>query len=246
MDASAPSLAIAFSAGFLSFVSPCVLPLVPAYVSFVTGLSFDELTRGADRYRVKWTTLTMSLLFVAGFSTVFILFGASASLMGQVLLTHQQLLRWVGGAFIIFFGLYVMGVFNLPFLAADHRIHLQGRPAGYVGAYVVGLAFAAGWTPCVGPILGSILLYASTKQSLWQGVQLLTAYSVGLGLPLLVAALGFNAFLSRMKSVGPYMPVVTKASGVFLVAVGLLIVTNSLSILNSFLMQNGIGWSIGQ
>lgn len=246
MDASVPSLAIAFSAGFLSFVSPCVLPLVPAYVSFVTGLSFDELTRGTDRYRVKWTTLTSSLLFVAGFSTVFILFGASASFMGQVLLTHQQLLRWVGGAFIIFFGLYVMGVFNLPFLAADRRIHLQGRPAGYFGAYVVGLAFAAGWTPCVGPILGSILLYASTKQSLWQGVQLLAAYSLGLGLPLLVAALGFNAFLSRIKSMGPYMPAVTKASGVLLVGVGLLIATNSLSMLSSFLTQNGIGWSIGQ
>jgi cytochrome c-type biogenesis protein len=195
---------------------------------------------------VKWTTLTTSLVFVAGFSTVFILFGASASLMGQVLLTHQQLLRWVGGGFIIFFGFYVMGAFNLSFLAADRRLHLQGRPAGYLGAYVVGLAFAAGWTPCVGPILGSILLYASTKQSMWQGVQLLAVYSLGLGLPLLVTALGFNTFLARMKAVGPYMPAVTKVSGVFLVAVGLLIATNSLSILSSFLTQNGIGWSIGQ
>jgi cytochrome c-type biogenesis protein len=152
----------------------------------------------------------------------------------------------VGGGFIIFFGLYVMGAFNLSFLAADRRLHLQGRPAGYLGAYVVGLAFAAGWTPCVGPILGSILLYASTKQSLWEGVQLLTAYSVGLGLPLLVTALGFNTFLARMKAIGPYMPAVTKLSGVFLVAVGMLIATNSLSILSSFLTQNGIGWSIGQ
>jgi cytochrome c-type biogenesis protein len=246
MDASAPSMAIAFSAGFLSFVSPCVLPLVPAYVSFVTGLSFDELTRGTDRYRVKWTTLTMSLLFIAGFSTVFILFGASASLMGQVVLTHQELLRWIGGGFIIFFGLYVMGVFNLPALAADKRLHLQGRPAGYLGAYVVGLAFAAGWTPCVGPILGSILLYASTKQSLWEGVQLLSVYSLGLGLPLLVTALSFNTFLARMKSIGPYFPVITKVSGAFLIAVGILIVTNSLSILSSYFTQSGIGWSIGQ
>lgn len=246
MDVSAPSLALAFSAGFLSFVSPCVLPLVPAYVSFVTGLSFEELTRGADRYRVKWTTLKSSLLFVAGFSTVFVLFGASASLIGQILLTHQQLLRWVGGALIVFFGLYVMGAFNLPALAADRRLHLQDRPAGYLGAYVVGVAFAAGWTPCVGPILGSILLYASTKQSLWQGVQLLTAYSVGLGLPLLVTALGFNTFLARMKAVGPLLPAVTKVSGVLLVAAGVLIATNSLSILSSFLTQNGIGWSIGQ
>lgn len=246
MDASVPSFAFAFSAGFLSFVSPCVLPLVPAYVSFVTGLSFDELTRGTDRYRVKWTTLVTSLLFIAGFSTVFILFGASASLMGQVVLTHQKLLRWVGGAVIVFFGLYVMGAFNLPALAADRRLHLQGRPAGYLGAYVVGVAFAAGWTPCVGPILGSVLLLASTKESLWQGVQLLGVYSVGLGLPLLITALGLNTFLSRMKAIGPYMPVVTKASGVLLVAVGILIATNSLSILSSFLTQNGIGVSVGQ
>jgi cytochrome c-type biogenesis protein len=220
--------------------------LVPAYVSFVTGLSFEELTRGTDRIRVKWTTLTASLLFIAGFSTVFILFGASASLMGQVVLAHQQLLRWVGGAFIVFFGLYVMGIFNLPALAADRRFHLQGRPAGYLGAYVVGVAFAAGWTPCVGPILGSILLYASTKQSLWEGVQLLAVYSLGLGLPLLVTALSFNTFLSRMKSIGPYFPIITKLSGGFLVAVGILIATNSLSILSSYLTQNGIGWSIGQ
>jgi cytochrome c-type biogenesis protein len=139
-----------------------------------------------------------------------------------------------------------MGVFNLPALAADKRLHLQGRPAGYLGAYIVGLAFAAGWTPCVGPILGSILLYASTKQSLWEGVQLLSVYSLGLGLPLLVTALGFNTFLSRMKSIGPYFPVITKVSGAFLIAVGILIVTNSLSILSSYFTQSGIGWSIGQ
>lgn len=243
---SAPSLAIAFSAGFLSFVSPCVLPLVPAYVSFVTGLSLDELTRGEAQYRVKWTTLKNSLLFIAGFSTVFIFFGASATLIGRILLTYQEVLRWVGGGLIIFFGLYVMGVFNLRFLMADKRMHLQGRPAGYFGSYLVGVAFAAGWTPCVGPILGSILLYASTTHSMWQGIQLLTAYSVGLGLPLLVTALGLNTFLSRMKTIGPMMPAITTVSGLFLIAVGLLISTNSLSILSSFLTQHGVGWSIGQ
>lgn len=243
---SAPSLAIAFSAGFLSFVSPCVLPLVPAYVSFVTGLSLDELTRGEAQYRVKWTTLKNSLLFIAGFSTVFIFFGASATLIGRILLTYQEVLRWVGGGLIIFFGLYVMGVFNFRFLMADKRMHLQGRPAGYFGSYLVGVAFAAGWTPCVGPILGSILLYAGTTQSMWQGIQLLTAYSVGLGLPLLVTALGLNTFLSRMKTIGPFMPAITTVSGLFLVAVGILISTNSLSILSSFLTQHGVGWSIGQ
>jgi len=246
MDGTAPSLAIAFSAGFLSFVSPCVLPLVPAYVSFVTGLSLDELTRGHDRYRVKWTTLKNSLLFIAGFSTVFILFGASATFIGQLLLMYQREVRWIGGGLIVFFGLYVMGVFNVQFLMADKRFHLQGRPAGYLGSYLVGVAFAAGWTPCVGPILGSILLYASTTNSVGQGVQLLAAYSLGLGLPLLVTALGLNTFLSRMKAVGPLMPAVNFVSGLFLIAVGLLITTNSLSILSAYLTKLGVGWSIGQ
>lgn len=243
---SAPSLAIAFSAGFLSFVSPCVLPLVPAYVSYVTGLSLDDLTRGDAGYRVKWTTLKNSLLFIAGFSTVFILFGASATLIGRILLTYQEVLRWVGGGLIIFFGLYVLGVFNMRWLMADKRWHLQSRPAGFIGSYLVGVGFAAGWTPCVGPILGSILLYASTTNSMWQGIQLLTAYSAGLGLPLLITALGLNTFLSRRKTIGRFMPAVTTVSGLFLIAVGLLISTNSLSILSSFLTQHGVGWSIGQ
>ena len=246
MDGTAPSLAIAFSAGFLSFVSPCVLPLVPAYVSFVTGLSLDELTRGHDRYRVKWTTLKNALLFIAGFSTVFILFGASATFIGQLLLAYQREVRWIGGGLIVFFGLYVMGVFNVQFLMADKRFHLQGRPVGYLGSYLVGVAFAAGWTPCVGPILGSILLYASTTNSVGQGVQLLAAYSLGLGLPLLVTALGLNTFLSRMKTVGPLMPAVNVVSGIFLIVVGLLITTNSLTMLSAFLVKYGIGWSIGQ
>lgn len=246
MDGAVPSLAIAFSAGFLSFISPCVLPLVPAYVSYITGLSLEELTRGEARYRVKWTTLKNSLLFIAGFSTVFILFGASATLIGRILLTYQEILRWVGGGLIIFFGLYVMGVFNIRFLMADKRLHLQGRPAGYLGSYLVGVAFAAGWTPCVGPILGSILLYASTTDSVRQGMLLLTAYSLGLGLPLLVTALGLNTFLTRMRSIGPLMPAVTVVSGIFLIVVGLLITTNSLTMLSAFLVQHGIGWSVGQ
>jgi cytochrome c-type biogenesis protein len=246
MDGSAPSLAIAFSAGFLSFVSPCVLPLVPAYVSYVTGLSLEELTRGEERLRVKWRTLQNALLFIAGFSTVFILFGASATVIGQLLLTYQRLLRWVGGGLIIFFGFYVLGLVKVRVLMLDKRFHLQGRPAGYLGSYLVGVAFAAGWTPCVGPILGSILLYASTTHSVGQGIQLLAAYSLGLGLPLLVTALGLNTFLTRMRFIGPLMPAVTVVSGIFLIAVGLLITTNSLSMLSAFLTQHGIGWSIGQ
>ena len=246
MDGAAPSLLIAFSAGFLSFVSPCVLPLVPAYVSFVTGLSLEELTRGTERYRVKWTTLKNALLFIAGFSVVFILFGASATVIGQLLLTYQKWIRWIGGGLIIFFGLYVMGLFNVRMFAMDKRFHLQGRPAGYLGAFVIGIAFAAGWTPCVGPILGSILLYASTTHSVMQGVQLLAAYSVGLGLPLLVTALGLNTFLTRMKTFSAWMPAVTKMSGLFLVGVGILITTNSFSVISAFLTEHGVGWSLGQ
>lgn len=240
------SYLIAFTAGFLSFVSPCVLPLVPSYVSYMTGLSFEELSGPARRRQVLWTTLKGALLFIAGFSTVFIAFGASATFIGRLLLNHQQELRHVGGALIIIFGLYVMGVFKIRGLSVDKHWRFNERPAGYIGTYLIGVAFAAGWTPCVGPILGSILLYASTADSTATGVRLLAAYSAGLGLPLLVVALAFNAFLVRWKAIQRYMRMIMIVSGLFLVFVGFLIFTNSFTVIVAFLTEHGIGWSVGQ
>ena len=240
------SLFIAFAAGLLSFVSPCVLPLVPSYVSYITGLTLEELTSETERTRVRATIVLNSLLFIGGFSAVFIAFGASASLAGQLLLTYQDFIRKLGGVLIVVFGLYVMGLLKLKFLMTEKRIHFTSRPAGYAGSFLVGVAFAAGWTPCVGPILGTILLYASTTDSMLTGVKLLTSYSMGIALPLFITALAIDSFLNYFKKIKGYMYSISVVSGVFLVLVGVMIYTNSLTLLTSALERNGIGWYIGQ
>jgi cytochrome c-type biogenesis protein len=240
------SLIAAFSAGLLSFVSPCVLPLVPSYISYITGLSVEQLTDAGEREKFKKAIVLNSLLFIAGFSSVFIAFGASASLLGQILITYQEYIRRVGGLLIIVFGLYLLGILNLNFLKTEHRYQFRNRPAGYLGSFVIGIAFAAGWTPCVGPVLGSILLYASTTDSLLNGVTLLTFYSLGLGLPLFFTALGVDRFLAYFKEVRAYLWGVSTVSGVVLVVVGVMIYANSLTMVTSFLERYGIGWYLGQ
>jgi len=240
------SFTIAFTAGFLSFVSPCVLPLVPSYVSYITGLSLEQLTDPNGQKQVRWVTIKNSLLFILGFSLVFIAFGASATAVGQGLLAYQDILRKVGGGLIILFGLYLIGVLKIPFLMNYRQYQFQNRPSGALGSVLIGVAFAAGWTPCVGPILGTILLYASTTQSMSAGIGLLAAYSLGLGLPLLITALGVNAFLTSFKKVRNYLWLVSLISGVFLIIVGIMIFTNSLRLLAAWLVRYGIGWSVGQ
>ena len=236
----------AFSAGLLSFVSPCVLPLVPSYISYISGLSIEQLSKAEERSRFRKEIVVNSLLFIFGFSAVFISFGASASLVGQLLITYQDFVRKLGGVLIIIFGLYLLGILNLSFLATEKRFHFKSRPAGYMGSVLVGVAFAAGWTPCVGPVLGTILLYASTTDSLVNGVSLLSAYSLGLGLPLFATALGVDRFLAYFKQVRAYLWGVSAVCGVFLIIVGVLIYANSLTIITSFLEQHGIGWYLGQ
>lgn len=240
------SLIAAFSAGLLSFVSPCVLPLVPSYISYITGLSVEQLTDASERVKFKKAIVLNSLLFIAGFSSVFIAFGASASLLGQVLITYQDHIRRFGGVLIVVFGLYLLGILNLNFLKMEHRFQFRSRPAGYLGSFLIGVAFAAGWTPCVGPVLGSILLYASTTDSLLSGVVLLTSYSLGLGLPLFLTALGVDRFLAYFKQARAYLWGVSTVSGVLLVVVGVMIYANSLTMITSFLERYGIGWYLGQ
>lgn len=237
---------IAFSAGFLSFISPCVLPLIPSYISYITGLSLDELTSSQEKARARDVAMKNSLMFILGFSTIFIFFGASATLIGRFFLSNQAVIRKIGGVLIIFFGLYIMGLIKPSLLMRDARFHFQNKPAGYLGSYLVGIAFGAGWTPCVGPILGSILLYASTSGSVFTGVQLLAVYSFGLGLPLFLSSLGVQTFLTYSKKTSRHMRWVSSASGVFLIVVGLMIFTNSLTRLTSFFTDFGIGWTIGQ
>ncbi|GKS57284.1 cytochrome C biogenesis protein CcdA [Nitrospira sp.] len=240
------SLFAAFSAGLLSFVSPCVLPLVPSYVSYITGLSVEQLADVHTRTRYRWVIIVNSLIFIAGFSSVFIAFGASASYIGQALIVYQDYLRKLGGVLIIVFGLYLLGLLNFNWLKMERRLHFRTRPAGYVGSFLIGVAFAAGWTPCVGPVLGTILLYASTTEALSQGILLLTFYSLGLGLPLFLTALGVDRFLTYFKGVRDYMGAVSSLSGALLVLVGVLVYANSLTMITSMLERYGIGWYLGQ
>jgi cytochrome c-type biogenesis protein len=216
-----PSLGVlvAFAGGLLSFLSPCVLPLVPSYLGFVTGFTFDEM---AGRRRMA---MVHAALFVAGFSLVFMLFGASATALGRVLKYYDVWFQRIGGALIVLFGLYCLGVFKLAFLDQDARLHLDRKPVGYLGSVLVGMAFAAGWTPCIGPILGAILGLAATEASLSRGIVLLGAYSLGLAVPFLLAAFAVESFLDWFQRFRRYLPWVQRASGVLLVAVGLLMAT---------------------
>jgi cytochrome c-type biogenesis protein len=241
------SLFAAFSAGLLSFISPCVLPLVPSYLSYITGLSVENLADVEKRERFRSAIILNALLFIAGFSVVFIAFGASASLIGQLLYDYQHLIRKIGGILIIIFGLYLLGILKLNFFMTERRLmHFETRPVGYVGSFLIGTAFAAGWTPCVGPVLGAILAYASTTESMFSGVMLLSAYSLGLGLPFFLTAFGMDTFLSYFKNMRAYLGGVSVISGALLVVIGVMIYADSMTLVTSFLERHGIGWYIGQ
>ena len=222
------SFPLAFMAGVLSFLSPCVLPLVPSYVSFITGMSFEDLTGSADRKRVRNLTITNSLVFIAGFSAVFIALGASSSVAGQILFRYQEWLRIIGGILIIIFGLFIAGFLKLDFLMRERKVHLAGKPAGYIGTFAIGMTFAAGWTPCIGPILGSILLYAGAKGSAVYGIKLLSVYSLGLAVPFFISSLAINSFLSYSKKLQRYMRIIMIISGVLMIAFGIILLTNRL------------------
>lgn len=227
------SILVAFLGGIVSFLSPCVLPLFPSYVSFITGLTFDELAAPdpAARARVRRLTIIHALLFILGFMLVFVALGASATAAGQFLRSNQGWIRRVAGAVIVIFGLHIAGVFRLAFLQREKRIHLQHKPAGMLGSVLVGFAFGAGWTPCIGPILGAILTMAGTTAQLSSGILLLVAYGLGLGLPFFVAAVGFSAFLTGFRRIRRWLRPIEVASGAVLIGVGILIFTNTFAIL---------------
>ncbi len=226
---------IAFSAGLLSFVSPCVLPLVPSYLTYITGVSFHELTGAGAKAKLRWVTVSHSLLFILGFSAIFILMGASASYLGQLLTQYQYWIMKAGGVLIIILGISFTGIINLPFLQIEKRFELRKKPLGYMGSFLVGVAFAAGWTPCIGPILSTILLYASTSKNFMTGVLLLSIYSAGLGVPFLLSSLAFNSFLSAFEKIKRYMRVITIVSGLFLIGIGILFLTDTFKDINAYL-----------
>jgi cytochrome c-type biogenesis protein len=222
-------LIVAFSAGMLSFLSPCVLPLVPSYIGFLTGMTLDEM---ATRRR---TALLHALLFVSGFSLIFILLGASATALGHALNYYQVWLQRAGGVLIIAFGLVCLGVFKLGLLGGERRVHLEQKPIGYLGSVLVGMTFAAGWTPCIGPVLGAVLGLAATSSDVSRGTLLLGAYSAGLALPFLIAAAALEWFLEWFQRFRRFLPWVMRLSGVMLVLVGLLLVSGEFTRLAGWL-----------
>lgn len=232
---------VAFSAGLFSFLSPCVLPLFPSYLSFITGMSVADLTADLGA-AAKRRVLLHALAFVIGFSVVFTALGASFSAAGQFLLDYRDVIRRVGGALIVLFGLYIAGVLRLGLFGRTAQWHLREKPAGYLGTAAVGVTFAIGWTPCVGPILGAILSLASTTENVERGVGLLLAYSAGLGVPFLLSAMALGSFLRFFRRYRPLIPVVERAAGVLLVVVGVLVYTNYYVVLNTWAISLTPDW----
>lgn len=224
------SLAVAFLAGLLSFLSPCVLPLVPSYLGFITGMSLDELSGQRSRKAV----LVPALLFTAGFSLVFLIMGASATFLGQLLLRYQDWVARIGGVLIILFGLHLLGILRIGAFLRERRMQLSERPVGMVGAVVAGVVFGAGWTPCIGPVLGTLLTYASARANLASGMLLLASYALGLAIPFLLAAWATGAFLNTSRGIRRFIPVFEKISGVILLLAGILLVTGSFSTMSAW------------
>jgi cytochrome c-type biogenesis protein len=230
------SLGLAFAAGLASFLSPCVFPLVPSYVGFVTGLTFDELRQGGAPGARRHAAVHAAL-FVLGFSLVFVALGASATALGGVLRRSLPLLQQLGGILVAAFGLYLLGVLRLPALARERRVHLARRPATALGSVVVGVAFGAGWTPCVGPVLASVLLYAGMSGTLARGVLLLSAYALGLGIPFFVSAVALNWFLAGSARIRRFLGPLQRLAGVALVVLGVLMFTGRFAALSAYLSR---------
>ena len=226
----------ALFSGLISFLSPCVLPLVPPYLCFLGGTTFEQLSGEGDVAQgVNLRVVLAAFAFVLGFTTVFIALGATATLIGQLVAENLELLAKIAGVAIIAVGLHFLGIFKIPLLNLQFSNQSTAAPVGLIGAYLVGIAFAFGWTPCIGPILGSILLYTSSQGDLGQGVVLLFSYSLGLAVPFIVAALAVERFITWFQSYRQYMPLVTRLSGGTLVFLGLLLMSGYFSILATYL-----------
>lgn len=233
---------IAFSAGVLSYFSPCVLPLIPSYLTYISGLSFGQLKEEHPSTQVRLTVVLHSLVFIAGFSLVFIALGALAGLASASFQTHLRdslgIIQKVGGVLIFLFGIHLSGIFHFGVLLGEKRIQIRNKPAGFVGTFLVGLAFAAGWTPCIGPILGAILaIAAGSAGGVGKGVLLLSTYSAGLGVPFLLSGLLFHAFLNFFDRFRKHIRIVEIITGLFLMMAGILLFFDLLTPITSYLYQ---------
>ncbi len=234
---------VAFTAGLFSFLSPCVLPLFPSYLSFITGMSVNALATDVTA-GTRWRIILHSLAFILGFSMIFVALGASFSAAGRFLFDYRDWIRIIGGALIIVFGLYISGLLKVGAFNRYQQIQLKQKPAGYLGTLIVGVTFAIGWTPCVGPILGSILSLAGTADTVQRGVGLLIAYSAGLGVPFLLSSIALSAFLGFFKRYRPFIPIVERTAGALLIIVGILVVTDYYVVLNSWALSLTPAWII--
>ncbi len=227
----------AFLAGLISFLSPCVLPLVPPYLCFLAGTTLDQLTGKDENPQLQRRVLIASAAFVIGFSTIFVLLGATASVLGQVLRQHLSLLGTIAGVMIIIMGLHFLGLFKIGLLYREARFQTQSRPVGPGGAYLMGLAFGFGWTPCIGPVLAAILAVAAGRDSVNQGMALLAVYSAGLGVPFLLAAFGLRPFMGFMQRFRGHYQTVERVMGGMLVLTGILFLTGSINTFSFWLLD---------
>lgn len=229
------SVLVAFTAGLISFLSPCILPMIPSYLAFITGISLEELSQDQNLKKVRKSVITNSLFFILGFSILFIAMGASATFVGKFLAKNIRWFEIIGGSLVVILGLHFAGLFKLKFLERERKIHLDKKPLGIIGTVLVGMAFGAGWTPCVGPILGSILTMAAATQNVAKGIILLISYSVGLGIPFLLTGLLIHKFFEYFKTIRKYFRVITLVGGILLVIIGLLLITGYFTTISSFL-----------
>ena len=223
MFAENVSYTTAFLVGLLSFFSPCILPLIPAYFTFITGFSLEELTEKSDK-AIRNRVILSTVFYVLGFSSVFILMGASASFLGGVIATYKDFVRIAGGILIIILGVHLTGIVRIPVLDYEKKIHLKKKPLHFLGTFVIGMAFGAGWSPCIGPLLGSILIIAGSQETVWQGIVLLSIYSAGLAIPFIIISIFVNMLLGFVKKASKIMKILNPAAGILLILVGLLLV----------------------
>ena len=226
------TLSIAFLAGLISFLSPCVLPLIPGYISYISGTSFNKISeRKNDLIVIK------TIFFTLGFSLVFIAFGSAASLIGKFFLVNSDILRITAGLIIIFFSLQLLGIINLKFMNKDIRIFIDGYSRSLVFPFIVGASFGFGWTPCIGPILGSILALAAIEENIGKSILLLSFYSLGLAIPFIISGILIDKFLFFSKSFRKYILIITKVGGTILLLTGIAILTGQLQVLGFFILE---------
>lgn len=226
---------VALSAGLITFLSPCILPVFPSYLAFITGISVEELSHENNLKIARKTVIVNSLLFILGFSIIFILLGASATFIGIFLNKNIRWFEIFGGAIVIILGLHFAGVFKLKFFDREKKIHLSEKPIGFLGAALVGMAFGAGWTPCVGPMLVAILTVAASTQDIFKGIVILISYSVGLGIPFFISGLIVHKFLEHFQRIKKYFRIISTIGGVLLIIIGILLITGYFASLTSYL-----------